>query len=249
MDSTILAMNDGQSSSTDLYHWAMLRGRRMVWVDELPESERLKENAVKKLTGSTEISARSPGERPFTFESRAKLWITTNHRPIITDEAMWRRIKPIPLMRPPEVSDPDLKEYIFDPNGALPAVLSWAVEGAIKILGSGSKDALGSCAAVNEASEIYRKNEDRIGMFLDEEMKEVEGSSVPLREVYTIYKLWSEQRGERAMTQIAFQRKLTDRNLNIVGTGAKALINGRILIPRAVESMETDWATAMRFAR
>jgi len=249
MDSTILAMNDGQSNSSDLYHWAMLRGRRMVWVDELPESERLKENAVKKLTGSTEISARSPGERPFTFESKAKLWITTNHRPIITDEAMWRRIKPIPLMRPPEVSDPDLKEYIFDPNGALPAVLSWAVEGAIKILGSGSKDALGSCAAVNEASEIYRKNEDRIGMFLDEEMRDIEGSSVPLKDVYTIYKLWSEQRGERAMTQIAFQRKLTDRNLNIVGTGAKALINGKILIPRAVESMDTDWTTAMRFAR
>jgi putative DNA primase/helicase len=249
MDSTILAQNDGQSNSADLYHWAMLRGRRMVWVDELPESERLKENAVKKLTGSTEISARSPGERPFTFESKAKLWITTNHRPIITDEAMWRRIKPIPLIRPPEVSDPDLKEYIFDPNGALPAVLSWAVEGAIKILGSGAKDALGSCAAVNEASEIYRKNEDRIGLFLDEETKLVEGASVPLKEVYTIYKLWSEQRGEKAMSQIAFQRKLTDRNLDIVGHGARAVINGRILIPRAVESMDTDWQTAMRFAR
>jgi phage/plasmid-associated DNA primase len=37
----------------------------MVWVDELPESERMKENAVKKLTGSSEISARSPGEKPF----------------------------------------------------------------------------------------------------------------------------------------------------------------------------------------
>ena len=249
MDSTILAQNDGQSSSTDLYHWAMLRGRRMVWVDELPESERIKENAIKKLTGSSEISARSPGERPFTFQSQAKLWITTNHRPIITDDAMWRRIKPIPLMRPPEVSDPDLKEYIFDPEGALPAVLSWAVEGAIKMLNSSSKDGLGSCAAVDEASEVYRKNEDRIGIFLNEETKESPGTSTPMKSLYAIYRLWSEQRGEKAMTQIAFHRKMVDRNLDVVGQGSQAIINGRLLVPRAVESTEIDWNTATRFAR
>ena len=113
LDSSILAQNDGRASGQDLYHWAELRGRRLVWVDELPDSERLKENSVKKLTGSSEISARSPGEKPFTFESRAKLWVSTNHRPIITDDAMWRRIRPIPFLKVPENPDPELKEYIF----------------------------------------------------------------------------------------------------------------------------------------
>ena len=98
LDSSILAQGDGHANGSDLYHWAELRGRRMVWVDELPESERHKENSVKKLTGSSEISARSPGEKPFTFSSRAKLWVTTNHRPIINDDAMWRRIRPIPML-------------------------------------------------------------------------------------------------------------------------------------------------------
>jgi len=56
MDSSILAQGDGHASSTDLYHWAELRGRRLVWVDELPDNERLKENSVKKLTGSSEIN-------------------------------------------------------------------------------------------------------------------------------------------------------------------------------------------------
>jgi putative DNA primase/helicase len=249
LDSSILAQNDGRANSQDLYHWAELRGRRMVWVDELPESERLKENSVKKLTGSSEISARSPGEKPFTFSSRAKLWVSTNHRPVISDDAMWRRIRPVPFLHVPESPDPELKEYIFDPDGALSAVLAWAVEGAIKILGSGSKDGLGWCRVVSDAAEIYRKNEDRIGLFLNEETNENAGSTLSVKTLYTVYRAWSEDRGERPLTQIAFHRKLMDRNLSIVGSGSQATVGGRSLIPRAVPSGEVDWSVAARFAR
>lgn len=248
LDSSILAQGDGQSSSTDLYHWAELRGRRMVWVDELPESERMKENSVKKLTGSSEISARSPGEKPFTFQSQAKLWITTNHRPQITDDAMWRRLRPIPWSHVAEVPDPDLKAYLFDPEGGLPAVLSWMVEGAIKYLGSGARDPLGSCVAVTEASDIYRKNEDRIGMFLNEETKEAEELTLPVKSLYSIYRMWAEDRGERPMTQIAFQRKLSDRGLKIIGQGTHAEIGGMTLVPRVVpNNSEVDWGNLARF--
>ena len=249
LDSSILASNDGMSNNSDMYHWAELRGRRLVWVDELPESERLKENAVKKLTGSSEISARSPGERPFTFESRAKLWISTNHRPIITDDAMWRRMRPIPFTFIPDNPDPNLKEYIFDPEGALPAVLSWAVEGAIKVLGSGARDALGWCTRVTDAAEIYRKNEDRIGIFFEEETNKVEGASVAVKSLYSLYRMWSEERGEKPMTQIAFQRKLSDRNMRVIGNGAKAILEGYALAPRAVPTGEVDWSLAARFAK
>jgi putative DNA primase/helicase len=247
LDSSILAQGDGQAHGSDLYHWAELRGRRMVWVDELPESERMKENAVKKLTGSSEISARSPGEKPFTFQSQAKLWVTTNHRPIINDDAMWRRLRPIPWLKVPESSDPDLKEYIFDPEGALPAVLSWAVEGAIKLLGSSARDSLGWCTAVSESADIYRKNEDRIGIFLGEETKESEGARLPVKSLYAVYRLWSEERGERPMTQIAFQRKINDRGNEIVGLGSRAEIMGRLLVPRSVPTGEVDWNMATRF--
>jgi P4 family phage/plasmid primase-like protien len=249
LDSSILAQGDGQAHGSDLYHWAELRGRRLVWVDELPESERMKENSVKKLTGSSEISARSPGEKPFTFQSRAKLWITTNHRPIISDDAMWRRIRPIPMTKVPEIPDPDLKHYLFDPEGGLPAVLSWAVEGAIKLLGSSARDALGWCSVVSEAAEIYRKNEDRIGFFLTEETKEVENASTPIKSLYAVYRVWSEERGERPMTQIAFQRKLSERGLEINGLGSRAEILGRMLMPRSVPTGEVDWGIASRFAK
>ena len=249
LDSSILAQGDGQVHGSDLYHWAELRGRRMVWVDELPESERIKENSIKKLTGSSEISARSPGEKPFTFQSRAKLWITTNHRPIITDDAMWRRIRPVPMTKVPENPDPDLKHYLFDPEGGLPAVLSWAVEGAIKLLGSSARDALGWCSVVSEAADIYRKNEDRIGFFMAEETKETEGASTPVKSLYAVYRVWSEERGEKPMTQIAFQRKLSERGMEINGLGSRAEIAGRMLMPRSVHTGEVDWGIASRFAR
>jgi P4 family phage/plasmid primase-like protien len=249
LDSSILAQGDGQANSTDLYHWAQLRGRRMVWVDELPDSERMKENSVKKLTGSSEISARSPGEQPFTFQSQAKLWISTNHRPIITDDAMWRRIRPIPFTFVPEVMDPGLKEYIFDPEGALPAVLAWAVEGAIKVYNSSNRDALGWCTRVAEAAEVYRKNEDRIGIFLSEESSSNEGTSTAIKSLFGVYRVWSEERGERPMTQIAFHRKLSERGLDIHGTGSRAVVHGITLIPRVVQSTEIDWNLATRFAR
>jgi putative DNA primase/helicase len=252
LDSNILADGNGQSTSTDLYHWAELRGKRMVWVDELPESERLKENAVKKLTGSSEISARSPGEKPFTFQAQAKLWVTTNHRPMITDDAMWRRIRPIPWSNVPENPDPDLKAYLFDPEGALPAVLAWAVEGAIKYLGSSARDPLGWCTAVAEAADMYRKNEDRIGIFLNEETKEVDGASSLVKAIYSVYRVWSEERGERPMTQTAFQRKLQDRGVQIEGQGARAEIKNRVLMPRVVTNDgegQINWEHAVRIAR
>jgi putative DNA primase/helicase len=247
MDSNILVQDDGKSSSTDLYHWAELRGRRMVWVDELPDGERIKENAIKKLTGSSEISARSPGEKPFTFQSQAKLWLTTNNKPIITDDAMWRRIRPIPWSNVPEKSDPSLKEYLFDPEGGLPAILAWAIEGAIKFLASPEVDGFGYSKAVQDAADFYRKSEDRIGMFLNEETEEVEGQSIRIKEMYNSYRLWAEDRGERPMSQIGFVRKLRDRGLPMDGEGSRTLILGRQRISRApsVPGQGVDWSSIL----
>jgi P4 family phage/plasmid primase-like protien len=249
LDSSVLAAGDGSANRTDEYHMAELRGRRMIWVDELPESERLKENQVKKMTGSGTLQGRSPGERPFTFRSQGKLWVTTNHRPIITDDAMWRRLRPIPLTSVPDNPDKDLRPYLSDPEGGLPAVFSWAVDGAIKYLNSSAKDALGWCAVVRDAADVYRKNEDRIGLFFEEETRQAEGMSIAMSQVYSLYRKWSDVRGERPMTQIAFQRKLSDRAMNITGQGSKAEIIGYSLLPRVVSTPgETNWAMEARFS-
>ncbi len=195
------------------------------------------------MTGSQELQGRSPGERPFTFKSQGKLWITTNHKPIITDDAMWRRLRPIPLLNIPDKPDSSLKPYLSDPDGGLPAVLSWAVEGAIRYLNSSDSDPLGTCSVVDEAAKVYRQNEDRIGIFLDEETKAAEGVTLRLKDLFMTYKFWSEDRGERPMTQIAFHRKLGDRGLKIIGAGSKAEIKDMTKALSAVSSSsEVTWS-------
>ena len=250
MDSSILAVQDNASAQAVLYHWAELRGKRVVWFDELPDGERIQENAVKKLTGSSEISARSPGERPFTFQSQAKMWITTNHRPIITDDAMWRRIRPIPWMNVPQTPDPTLKQYLFDPEGGMPAILSWAIEGAIKYLNSTEVDPLGWCKVVYDASEMYRKSEDRLGMFFADETVETPGGSVPVKSVYGIYRMWSEARGEKPMSQIRLIRMLRDRGMEVTGESGDADILGYTLKTKAsTAGSDLDWGILGRFAQ
>ena len=251
LDSPVLAAENGAASRSDEYHMAELRGRRMVWVDELPESERIKENQVKKLTGSSEISARSPGEKPFTFHSQGKIWITTNHRPMITDDAMWRRLRPAPFNYVPEKSDPELKSYLADPDGGLPAVLSWCIEGAMKYLSQAktSTDALGWCSVVKEAAEVYQKSEDRIGIFLSEEIETDETSSIRVQDLYTIYRRWSENRGERGLSQIAFHKKLGDRGMKIEGQGSKAKLIGLKLAMQSTSATDDlDYSQLSRFS-
>ncbi|UVG35138.1 DNA primase/polymerase/helicase [Microbacterium phage Cece] len=226
LPSEVLGSGDGKANNSDQYYWAEMRGRRMIWVDELPETERMKENQVKKLTGSSEIQARSPGERPFTFESQAKLWATTNHRPIITDDAMWRRLRPIPWDRQPTTPDPTLKAYLHDPDSGLPAILAWAIEGAQQFINSTDPDPLGWCQRVKDAHEVYRKNEDRLGMFLEEEMEPHPTAEISIKAMYAPYQAWSEGRGERAMSQIAFTRKLQDRGVQVSGSGSRAMVLG-----------------------
>lgn len=247
LDSNILALGD-RMSSTDEYHMARLIGRRMIWVDELPENERIKENQVKKLTGSGTLQGRNPGEQPIQFTSHGKLWISTNHRPIITDDAMWRRLRPIPLTNKPENPDPSLKEYLADPEGALPAVLAWAVEGAVKYLSSSAKDPLGWCSVVKEAHDLYKKNEDRIGAFLEEETRAEPNGSLELNILYRIYKNWSDARSEKPLTQIGFQRKLSDRGIEVVGNGSRAILPGYVLLPREVSAPVIDFSQHTRYA-
>ena len=117
------------------------------------------------------------------------------------------------------------------------------------MLGSSARDGLGWCKAVSEAADIYRKNEDRIGIFLGEETKEVEGAATPVKSLYAVYRAWSDERGERPMTQIAFQRKISERGIDVDGLGSRAQIQGRLLLPRAVPTGEVDWGIANRFAR
>lgn len=60
---------------------AELRGRRLVLVDELPESKQLSAQLLKNVSGGGDLSARFLNQKRFTFPAQANLLITANDLP------------------------------------------------------------------------------------------------------------------------------------------------------------------------
>ena len=231
LDLSVIAQTGGMSGNSDLYHIAELFNKRLSWVDELPEGEKLKENTMKKLSGSSLMSARSPGGRPFSFYLMAKIWLSSNHRPPVTDEAMWRRLVALPFNHVPAKVDPSLKEYLSDPDRGQPAVLAWMVEGAVDYINNPApgEHPIGFSKVVHDSTEIYKKSEDRVGLFIEEELRESPGIASPITSVFHRYKAWAADQGDSYLNMASFEKKLIDKRFSVRGTGPKAQLLNYVL--------------------
>ena len=231
-------IDDGRGDAQDEYYRAQLPGRRMAVFSEWPAGKKTKEDSIKQLTGDLTMTGRHPGGQPFTFQSQTKLWLGTNVLPAINDSAMWRRIRAIPFPYVPEVPNPDLKVWLSDPEGGLPAVMAWCVEGAVKVLNAASRDPLGWCTAVRDASAEYQTQEDRMGQFLDEETVAGPGRTVSVSVLFETYREWADSRGEKGWTRIPFEKGLREKGLTIVGSGRHGVLEGVSLRPRTAGSAD-----------
>jgi putative DNA primase/helicase len=79
---------------------ARLKGSRFVAAVETAESRRLDVELVKRMTGGVDkLPARFMRGEWFDFQPNFKLFIATNHKPVVKDttESIWRRIKLVPF--------------------------------------------------------------------------------------------------------------------------------------------------------
>ena len=80
---------------------ADLAGARVVCAVEAQEGRRLNESLIKQLTGGLDqVKARFLFEEYFTYTPQYKVFIGTNHKPVIkdTDQAIWERIRLVPFI-------------------------------------------------------------------------------------------------------------------------------------------------------
>jgi len=208
---------------------ADLLGTRWVFASESQASDRLDEALVKDLTGGDRKKARYMRQDFFEFEQTFSLVLVTNHRPRVrgTDEAIWRRLRLIPWMvriaseeRRPQ--DEVVAELAAD--GA--AVLSWMLDG----LADWRQDSKWTAKEVVVATTNYRREEDRLGGFLEEccELKPfVEEAAAVL---YPRYESWATAAGEQVVSKTAFGALLRERGLvqSRSGTGARLWTGIRI---------------------
>lgn len=73
-----------------------LKGRRLSFIDEGPREGRWAQERLKQLTGGTKINGRAMNQDAVSFRPTHTLVLTSNDEPLLTDEAVRRRVRLLP---------------------------------------------------------------------------------------------------------------------------------------------------------
>ncbi len=201
---------------------ARLNGPRFVTALEVSQGRKLAESLVKQLTGQDTISARFLFGEYFDFRPQFKLFLGTNHKPVIKDtsHAMWRRIRliPFPVEIPEVEQDRELSEKL---KAELPGVFNWLLAGCLQWRYGG----LGVPKEVLAATEDYQAEMDAVGNFISDCCLLAPGASATAKEIYKAYEEWAKESGEkRPLSQRSFGMALTERGFERRrGTAGKKL--------------------------
>ena len=186
---------------------ARLRGTRFVTAAEAEEGRRLSEPLIKQITGNDRMTARFLYSEFFTFQPTFKIYLATNHKPLIkgSDYGIWRRIKLIPFTTriPEDRQDRQLEEKL---RREASGILNWLLEGAR----SWRVQGLNAPVEILNATDEYRAEMDVIGNFIKECCVEREGLSIRVRELFKCYQDWCIERSEHGCSERFFTLRLKD---------------------------------------
>lgn len=209
-------MHGGASDKGD--DLAPLRGVRFVAASESEQGKRLNEALVKQMTGGDPLRVRHLYGRFFTFVPTFKIWLVTNHKPVIvgTDRGIWRRIRMIPFLARFEGATAD-KELSKKLLAELPGILAWAVQGAL----SWQRHGLQTPFAVAEATDAYKQEMDVLGSFLADRTATGADLRIGVGKLYEAYKAFAEDSGLSPMSKFALSRALEERGFKQSKSGSE----------------------------
>jgi putative DNA primase/helicase len=212
---------------------ADLCGVRFAQTSEVEEGQRLSESRVKLICqGMGRIKARRLYANWFSFDETHKLFIDSNHKPLVraNDSGLWSRLIVVPFERviPDAEMDRSLRDRLkLEAEG----ILAWAVAGAMRFYASGME--LPRPPEVSGAVAEYRMEMDSAGRFIEDRCELASELRVGSGALYGAYRAWSTANGEHPMSQKAFSERLKARGLEI-----KHSKNGNVVV--GVEVRATD---------
>ncbi len=161
-----------------------LAGVRFALASEF--SGEIDEERVKMLaSGGKMMGRRAYNPNSERFWSQVKLWIDTNHLPVVNDdsEGFWRRLRALLFGQ----TFPLNGEFEQARMNELEAMLAWLVEGAMKYL----EDGLPTPKSVMHEVESYREESgDSATLFVDA-CKDVDRGILTGSELYAAYRKWA----------------------------------------------------------
>lgn len=186
---------------------ARLRGARLVRGAELPVGQAWNESLVKQMTGGDTITANLMRQDAFDFAPKFTLIVDANTRPRIrtTDVAMRSRMTLIPFKATFAGREDRGLPARLEAEG--PAILRWAIEGAV----DWQRGGLGIPATVEAASREYLDSEDSLADFLADETEAVPGGRVTVDALYNRYRTWAADQGMNPATKRAFGDMVVER--------------------------------------
>ncbi|MFN0602679.1 phage/plasmid primase, P4 family [Facklamia hominis] len=205
--STLMASNrDGSSASPDI---ARLKGARFVTTSEPNKGMKLDEGIVKQMTGDDKITARHLNAEFFEYKPEFKIWMTTNHKPIIqgTDTGIWRRIVIIPFeyQIPKEKIDKKLTSKL---KGELTGILNWCVYG----YEAWRENGLMEPDLIAKQRGEYRNEMDIVHRFVDENCALNPNVEEPANDLWKAYHAWVKEGNEWGnMSRTKFGIELSKR--------------------------------------
>lgn len=200
---------DSSKASSDI---ARLNGCRFVNISEPSQQMVLDSALLKTLTGRDKITARFLNQNEFEFYPMFKLFINTNHLPIIDDDTVFKsnRINVITFDRhfKEEEQDKTLKDKLKAEN-EISGIFNWCLEG----LKNFREEGLTTPKEIKDATAEYEKKNDKIHKFFKQELVKNSKKNISCNDIYNKYYEWCDQNKLPSLSKGEFMQYLKDKKL------------------------------------
>ncbi len=207
------------------YRRAMLAGKLLNIVSELPAADILDSENFKAIIAGDPITARQIFKEPFTFRPIAGHLCSANRLPVSTDDqshGFWRRMIVLGFNRSfgPSEQNPTLADELI--REELSAIVSWFIGGAQRVqLQGGYTIPVSHQAALDQ----WRHDADPVRSFVEQKCDCVPAGSeapiIPSRLIYAAYRRWCLENGHRPLAINRFGQRMSD-----LGIGPEHKMNG-----------------------
>jgi P4 family phage/plasmid primase-like protien len=189
---------------------AALVGKLINLCNEIPETKIVANALFKSVITGEPVHAERKGRDPFAFRPEAGHIFSANRLPATTDQSLgfWRRLIPCVFsrnMREAPCHTPDIGRKIVEAE--LPAIVSWALEGACRVQAQGDFTRPPSSAVVLQQ---WRKDVDSVVGFLESECVVDASSRTPSAVVYERYSDWAYRNGLQRVSSPNFFRRVNE---------------------------------------